>query len=137
VVGISSLIFGPVAWLILLPGSILLAMHLYRRRRPESLTGLQGAKMGAVTGLMSFAFFAVFLGTFVTFDYGQYKQLIETALASNPSTAQQLTQTLPPGTNVVALVTVTIFVSTLMILLTVGTISGALAAVLVRDRPNP
>jgi hypothetical protein len=137
VVGVFCLIFAPLAWLILLPGSVLLAMYLYRRRRPGPLTGLQGAKLGAFTGLMSFVFFAIFLGTFVAFDYGQYQQFVETALASNPPAAQQLTQSLPPGTNVVTVLTTTIFVFTFMILLTIGTIIGALAATLIRDRSSP
>src|SRR5262249_41454247 len=137
VVGIFSLMVGPLAWLVLLPGSILLAMHLYRRGRPEPLTGLQGAKMGALTGLMSFAFFAIFLGTFATFAYGHYKQWVEALLARDPATAQQLAQSLPPGTNVVTLFTTSLVVLTLVALPAVGAITGALAATLIRDRSNP
>jgi hypothetical protein len=137
VVGLFSFMAAPLAWLVLLPGSILLAMHFYRRGRPEPLSGLQGAKMGAFTGLMSFVFFAIFLGTFVGLDYDQYRRFIETSIASNPSAAQQLAQSLPPGTNVVTFFTTGFVILTLMALPTIGAITGALAATLIRDRSNP
>lgn len=128
--------------LVLLPGSVILAIHIYRRRQPGSFRPRQGAKLGAVIGLISFACLAIVLTVLVARDPVTYRQetekAVKEALARNPnSQAQELVEkwfTGPEGTLRLTALGMTFL---LVLLLIVSSLSGALAVVLVRPRSGP
>jgi len=65
--GILTVLIPPLGYFILLPASLILSIHIYRKRRPAPMRGGQGARLGALMGLFSFIFFAIFLiGVFLS-----------------------------------------------------------------------
>ncbi len=128
--------------LMLLPGSVILAIHIYRRRQPGPFRTRQGAKLGALVGFLSFACLAIVLAVLVARDPTTYRQetekAVKEALARNPSPqAQQLVEkwfTGPAGTVRLTALGMTFL---LVLLLIIGSLSGALAAALVRNRSGP
>ncbi len=128
--------------LILLPGSVFLAVHVYRRRTLGPLRAAQGARMGAVVGTISFAVLAVLFAASVAYDPAGYRQQVESqvkeALARNPSPqAQQVVQNLFSGPRGIALLLAMGMAVTLVFLLVISSVSGALAASLVRNKSGP
>jgi hypothetical protein len=128
--------------LMLLPGSVILAIHLYRRRQLGPFRTRQGAKLGALIGLLSFACLAIVLAVLVTRDPATYRQETEKAvmeaLARNPSPqAQQLVEKWFTGSAGTVRLTALGMTFLLVLLLIIGSLSGALAVALVRDRSGP
>jgi hypothetical protein len=122
-----------VAWLLLLPGSVMFAIYMYRRRWPALLRPFEGAKLGASIGLASFGFFAIVIAIKVVADPAEYRhmvaQAIQDALARNPTPeAQQMVQSLFSGTTGVVLISAMGMALVLAFLLVIGSVSGALAA---------
>lgn len=128
----------PLALFVFLPANLVWAISRYRRNRPIAIRSGQGARMGALMGLLSFAFFLAFFLIGLIFQHGQYRDIMITKIhqisAQNPDPqAQQMLQwfTTPDG-----LITFTVFalVMGLVICLAVGTGSGAVATALGKDR---
>lgn len=128
VVGISQVVFPPLT-VLLLPGSVIIAIHLYRRRQPIPLRATQGAKMGAATAFASFAFYAVTFAIRVAADPAAFRHDLATAVALNPNPdAQQMGQALINSTGGLVIFFVLMMLVSLMFLLVIGSISGALTA---------
>jgi hypothetical protein len=134
--GIVTAVLPPLGFFVILPASTILAIARYRQRSARPLLGGQGARMGAMTAVLSFGFFLAA----VSVAWTTYRPLIlnkiqETA-AQNPD--PQTRQTLqwfatPEGLPFfLGLVLVMIFV----VFLLVGLSSGALAARLGRSQPR-
>jgi hypothetical protein len=139
-VGILTAYVPPV-WLVLFPGSVFLAVHLYRRRRPGPLKTAQGARMGALVGLLTFTVLVLLLVAAIAHDPAGYRQEAESgmrdALARNPSPqAAQMAQALS-GPRGVALLTIMGMSVLLVFTLIIGSVSGALAASLGRNKSGP
>jgi hypothetical protein len=138
VVGLFSGVNVILAWLLLLPGSVMLAIHLYRRRQPGLLRTSQCAKLGGATGLFSFAFFAAVIVVRVAMDPAAYRhmmaQAMQEAVARNPTAeAQQMAERLS-GTGGVLLLSALGMLFLLAFMLVIGSVSGALAATFSREK---
>src|SRR5262245_15203255 len=91
--GIATAVLPPLGFFVLLPANIVFSISRYRHRRPQPLRGGQGARMGAMTALLSFG---VFLATFYLL-WGTYRPLIvnkilETAAQNPDLQARQMMQ---------------------------------------------
>lgn len=127
-----------VGWLVLLPGSVFLAIHFYRRRRPGLLKTAQGAKLGALIALLTFAVLAVLLAILIAHDPAAYRRdaenAVRDALARNPSPQAEVVRALFAGPRGVAVLTAMGMAILLAFLLAIGSIAGALAASLGRNK---
>src|ERR1051326_1538637 len=141
VTGILTVPLAPVGLFVLLPANLIWAIARYRRNRPLAIRAGQGARMGAMMGVLSFGFFlGCFLAT-ITLWQTQYREVmiarINEIAAQNPDPqAQQMTQwfTTPHG----LIVFTAIGLGTiLLIFLVIGMGSGALAITLGRARNRP
>jgi F0F1-type ATP synthase assembly protein I len=133
VVGLFTAANPGLAWLLVLPASVVLAIHLYRRRQPGPLKPSQGAQMGALIGLCTFVLFAVLMAARVASDPAEYRHLmaqaLQEAMARNPDPAgQQMMQSFFGGTGGLVIVTAVCLVFALALLLAIGSVSGVLAA---------
>jgi hypothetical protein len=133
VAGFFDVAMPPVGGFILLPGSVVLAIYIYRRRQPGPIPSWQGAKMGAFIGMLSSAFFALVLGVEYAADAPAFRQAMvkngqEIVAHSFTPESQQMAQVWFSGTHGVAVITTLLLVSTLLYLLIIGGVSGALAA---------
>jgi tellurite resistance protein TehA-like permease len=139
-VGVLSIFAAPV-WLVLFPGSIFFAIHVYRRRQPGPIKTAQGARMGALVGLLNFAVLALYLVGLAVYDPSGYRQNIENsvheAVARNPNPQAAQAMQMFSGTGGAALFTAMAMVFLLGLTLTVGGVSGALAASLGRNKSGP
>jgi hypothetical protein len=123
-------------WLVLLPGSVVLAIYIYRRRSPGPLTIWQGTKIGAFIGILSSAFSAVLFIVKVRLDPAAFRQALDTAMQqavsrnSDPQVQQQVQQMVQffSGTTGIVIFTAMFIVFTLVVLLIIGGITGALTA---------
>lgn len=93
-----------IAWfpsgLMIVMGSIVLGVRLYRRRHPGPMAASQGAKLGAFVGFFGFIFFSIFSLIYFVRDGSQLRETMrETMTASiqkavsqnpDPQTQQQL-----------------------------------------------
>jgi hypothetical protein len=141
-VGLFTYYAPPVGALILLPASIFVAIHLYRRRHTFVLRASQGAWLGAVIALLGCVIIAVLAVIGIVNDPVAYRHTSEEqfrqmlASATDPNVKQMLE-------TVVSKVGAAFFVTALEVpfdlgfLLTIGGVSGALAATLPRHRPSP
>jgi hypothetical protein len=139
-VAITAILFPP-TFLVLFPGSVFLAVHLYRRRQPGPLKTAQGVKMGAMIGLLTFAILTVYRVGQVAQDPGSFHQTIDNALrkavARNPDPeAARVVHSLSTTTGLAILAVIAMGL-VLGFMLVVGGVSGALAASLSRNRPGP
>jgi hypothetical protein len=128
--------------LIVLPGSVIFALHIYRRRRQGPFRTGQAAKLGALLGLLSLACLGIVLAVLVARDPATYRQetekAVKEALARNPNPqAQQLVEKWFSGPAGTARLTALGMTFLLVILMIIGGLSGALAAALARDRSGP
>jgi uncharacterized membrane protein len=139
--GIVTVPLAPLGLFVLLPANLIWAIARYRRNRPLAIRAGQGARMGAVMGVLSFGFFlACFLVT-ITLWRTQYRELmiarINEIAAQNPDPqAQQMLQgfATPHGLIVFTAIGLgTIF----LIFLVIGMGSGALAVALGKARNRP
>jgi hypothetical protein len=139
-VGILT-VYVPLAWLVLFPGSVFLAVHVYRRHRPGPLKTAQGARLGTLVGVLTFAVVALFLVAAVVHDPSGYRQQMESglrdALARNPNPQADQAVQMFSGARGIAFLTVFGMSLLLVFTLIIGGVSGALAASLGRNRPGP
>jgi hypothetical protein len=128
----------PLALFVFLPANLVWAISRYRRHRPVAIGTGQGAKMGAMMGLLSFAFLLAYFLVGLSFLHAQYREVMITQLhqlsAQNPDPqAQQMLQWFATPDGLIAF-TVFALVSFLLICLAVGSGSGAMAIALGKDR---
>jgi hypothetical protein len=134
--GIVTAFLPPVGLLIVLPAITILSISRYQHRRARSLGGGQGARMGALTAILSFGFFL----PAVSLQWGTYrpllvKQLLETAAQQPDPQIRQVVEwwATPEGLPVI----LAIFLGAALVsFLLVGLASGALAARLGRNQPR-
>ena len=131
-IGVSPVFHPALVWM-LLPVSVLLAIHLYRRREPGLLRPQEGARLGAFSGLVSFGFYSAVIAFTVVTHLAEYRQAtaqaIQEFLTRNPTPqAQQMAQWLLNGTRGVVLTLAMGLVVVLLFFLLIGSVSGALAA---------
>ncbi len=80
-VGASTAALLPLGLLIFLPASVILGIHLYRRRQQlGSIRASLGARLGAFTGLLSFAFFFIVFALAVASHRAEYREIVAKAL---------------------------------------------------------
>ena len=134
--GIVTAILPPLGFFVVLPAITILSISRYQHRRARSLRGGQGARMGALTAILSFAFF---LAT-VSLLWGTYRPLIvnkiqEAAAQTPDAQTRQMMQWLatPEGLPVFLIMFMGMI---LVIFLLLGLASGALAARLSRNPPR-
>lgn len=139
--GILSVPLAPLGLFVLLPASLMWAIARYRRQHPVAFGAGQGARMGAVMGVLTFGFFlAGFLAT-ITLLRTQYREMmiarINEIAAQNPDPqAQQMAQwfTTPHG----FILIITLGLATILLMfLVIGMASGALAVALGKSRNRP
>lgn len=127
----------PLALFVFLPANLLWAISRYRRHRTNVIGSGQGARMGALMGLLSFAFFAAFFLVSISLQRTQYHDLMVSQIhqisAQNPDPqAQQVLQwfTTPDG-----LIAFTAFalITLLLLCLALGSGSGALLGALRKE----
>jgi preprotein translocase subunit SecG len=127
---VLTMTLHPLALFVFLPANLVWAISRYRRHRPIVIRSGQGARMGALMGLLSFAFFAAFFLVSISLQRTQYHDLmvsqIQQISAQNPDPqAQQVLQwfTTPDG-----LIAFTAFalITLLLLCLALGSGSGAL-----------
>jgi hypothetical protein len=138
---ILTMAVHPLAFFVLLPANLLWAISRYRRSRPAAISSGQGASMGTVMGLLSFAFFLVFFLVTVSFQHGQYREIMITRIheiaAQNPDPqTQQMLQWFATPDGLVTFTAIAL-VTILLICLVIGTGTGALAVALGKDRKQP
>jgi hypothetical protein len=138
VVGVSLAVY-PALLLLLLPGSVIVAIQLYRRRQPGALRSSQGAKMGALIGLVSFGVYALLFAIRVAGDPAEFRQqmsaLIQEAITRNPTPeARQMAESLFSGTGGLVFFFAIGLALLLVFLLVLGSVSGALAAKLFKEK---
>jgi hypothetical protein len=134
---VLTMTLHPLALFVFLPANLLWAISRYRRHRPVVIRSGQGARMGAIMGLLSFAFFAAFFLVSISLQRTQYHDLMVSQIhqisAQNPDPqAQQVLQwfTTPDG-----LIAFTAFalISLLLLCLALGSGSGALLGALRKE----
>ncbi len=128
----------PLALFVFLPANLVWAISRYRRHRPVAIGTGQGAKMGAIMGLLSFAFLLAYFLVGLSFLHAQYRELMVTQLhqlsAQNPDPqAQQMLQWFATPDGLIAFTVFALF-SFLLICLAVGSGSGAMAIALRKNR---
>ena len=141
-VGLLTLGRSPFGYLLLLPGGVVLAVHIYRLRQPFALRAWQGAKVGLCTGVLSVAFFAVFLVAEAGINPALYRQNAEETIrtikerqASNPSPdVERLLEKLSDPQKGLVLSGILEVLSAAMFLPLTGGIAGAVAASLMKSR---
>ena len=138
---VLTMTLHPLALFVLLPANLLWAISRYRRHRPIAIRSGQGARMGAMMGLLTFTFFFAFFLISISFQRTQYHDLmvsqIQQISAQNPDPqAQQILQwfTTPDG-----LIAFTAFalITLLLLCLALGSGSGALLGALRKEKRHP
>jgi hypothetical protein len=141
VTGIVTVPLAPLGLFVLLPANLIWAIARYRRNRPLAIRAGQGARMGAVMGVLSFGFFLpCFLAT-ITLWRTQYRELMIARLneiaAQNPDPqAQQMMQWITTPHGFIAFIAVSLG-AILLIFIVIGMGSGALAVALGKARNRP
>ncbi len=140
VVGASSAAMLPVGLLIFLPASVVLAIHVYRRRQqPGPITSSLGARLGVFTGLLGFAVFLIVFVLAVTSHKTEYREVIikglNDAAASNAAPQiQQKMRAFFSGTAGILVFTAFFLGVTLIFFLIISSLTGALAAATSRGK---
>ena len=129
----------PLGLLICLPGSVLWAIHVYRRRVPGPLSSGRGAKLGSVLGLLSFASFAVIFSLLIAHNRDQVHQAlvqaVHEAAAKNPDPAIQPMFHFFTDTDAGLVVFVLLFLAFILVLfLLFAAAAGALSVAFSRDK---
>lgn len=136
--GMLTAIMPLVGLFILLPSSLIAAIYIYRKNRPAPMRGGQGARLGALMGLLSFIFFALFFLVAVSLNEPKYREImvnvVHEAAAQNPD--QQVQQVLQWFATTDGLITFTVVIlaAILLVFLIIGIGSGALAVTLNKAR---
>ena len=128
----------PLALFVFLPANLVWAISRYRRHRPMAIGRGQGARMGAMMGLLSFAFFLAYFLVGIYFLHAQYRDIMITQIhqvsAQNPDPqAQQMLQWFATPNGLITFTAIAL-VTVLLICVAVGTGSGAVAIALRKDR---
>ena len=123
---------------ILLPICLILAIYIYRRTRPAPMRSGQGARMGALMGLLSFVFYTAFFLVTVSLNLPKYREfivnLVHDAATQNPDQlVQQKMQWFATPDGMIAM-TFLILAGILISFLLVGMGTGALAVALSKSR---
>lgn len=135
---VLTMTLHPLAIFVFLPANLVWAISRYTRHRPIAIRSGQGARMGALMGLLSFAFFAAFFLVSISLQRTQYHDLMVSQIhqisAQNPDPqAQQVLQwfTTPDG-----LIAFTAFalITLLLLCLALGSGSGALVGALRKEK---
>jgi hypothetical protein len=128
-------------WLLLF-GSVFFVIQRYRRGHAGPLPTLQGAKIGVLTAILSFPFFAVLFGGGVAVNPAGMRMALDRANQQmsalnlfDPESARMAQEMFAGTAGLVLFTAMTIFF-TLVFLVTFGGIAGALAAKLSRDKSN-
>jgi hypothetical protein len=141
VTGILTVPLAPLGLFVLLPANLIWAIARYRRNRLLAMRAGQGARMGAVMGMLSFGFFLpCFLAT-ITVWRTQYRELmiarINEIAAQNPDPqAQQMLQAMATPHGLIVFTAIGLG-TILLIFLVIGMGSGALAVALGKARNRP
>jgi hypothetical protein len=141
VTGIITVPLAPLGLFVLLPVNLIWAIARYRRNHPPAIRAGQGARMGALMGVLSFGFFlACFLAT-ITVWRTQYRELMiarinEIAVQNPDPQAQQMLQGLATPHGLIVFTAIGLG-TILLIFLVIGMGSGALAIALGRARNRP
>jgi hypothetical protein len=141
VTGIVTVPLAPLGLFVLLPANLIWAIARYRRNRPLAIRAGQGARMGAVMGVMSFGFFLpCFLAT-ITLWRTPYREMmiarINEIAAQNPDPqAQQMTQWLATPHGLIVSTAIGLG-GILLVFLVIGLGSGALAVAMGKARNRP
>jgi hypothetical protein len=141
VTGILTVPLAPLGLFVLLPANLIWAIARYRRNRPLALRAGEGARMGALMGVLSFGFFlACFLAT-ITLWRTQYREMMiarinEIAAQNSDPQAQQMTQWLATPHGLIVFTAIGLG-TILLIFLVIGMGSGALAVALGKARNRP
>jgi hypothetical protein len=136
--GMLTVILPPLGFFIVLPASLIIAMYIYRRNRPAPMRGGQGARMGALMGLLSFVFFAVFFLAAVYLNQPKYHEIIvgkiqEIAAQNTDPQAQPVLQWFATSNGLITF-TIMFLATVLIFFLLIGMGSGALAVTLGKAR---
>lgn len=135
---VLTMTLHPLALFVFLPANLVWAISRYRRHRPIAIRSGQGARMGAMMGLLSFAFFLAFFLVSISFQHAQYRDImiaqIHQISAQNPDPqAQQMLQWFATPDGLITFTAIAL-VTILLICLAVGMGSGAVAIALGKDR---
>ena len=139
--GILTLVLPPLGLFVLLPANLVWAISRYLRRRPMALRSGQGARMGAMMGLLSFGFFLASFFAGLSLFWADFHNVmigrIHEIAAQNPDPqAQQMMQWFATPDGFIAFTAIGL-ASILLIFLVIGMGSGALAVALGRARNRP
>jgi len=139
--GILTLVLPPLGLFVLLPANLVWAISRYLRRRPTALRSGQGARMGAMMGVLSFGFFLASFFAAISLFWADYRNVMIDRLheiaAQNPDPqAQQMMQRITTPDGFIVLTAFSL-VAVLVIFLIIGMGSGALAIALGRARNRP
>jgi hypothetical protein len=135
---VLTMTLHPLTLFVFLPANLVWAISRYRRHRPLAIRRGQGARMGAMMGLLSFTFFFAFFLISISFQRNQYRDIIITQLhqisAQNPDPqAQQMLQWFATPDGLITFTAIAL-VTILLVCLAVGTGSGAVAVALGKDQ---
>jgi len=124
----------PLGIFLFLPANLAWAISRYSRHRPIAIGSGQGARMGAMMGLLSFTFFLAFFLISISVQRAQYHDLmvsqIQQISAQNPDPqAQQLLQWFTTPDGLIAFTAFALF-TLLLLCLALGSGSGALVGAL-------
>lgn len=131
VTGILTVPLAPLGLFVLLPANVIWAIARYRRNRPLAIRAGQGARMGAMMGVLSFGFFLACSLATITLWWTQYREMmivrINEIAAQNPDPqAQQMTQWLATPHGLIVFTAMGLG-TLLLVFLVIGMGSGALA----------
>jgi hypothetical protein len=137
--GLLTALVPPLGLLIFLPGSVLWAIHIYRRRVPGPLSTGRGAKLGSVLGLLSFAPFSVFFFLWISRNRNEVHEAMvrafQEAAAKNPDPAlQPMARFFTDTTAGMVVITLLVLAFVLVLFLLFAAAAGALSAGFSRDK---
>jgi uncharacterized membrane protein len=139
--GIVTVPLAPLGLFVLLPATLIWAIARYRRSRPLAIRAGQGARMGAVMGVLSFSFFLPCFLVTIALWRTQYRELmiarINELAAQNPDPqAQQMLQGFATSHGLIVFTAIGLG-TILLIFLVIGMGSGALAVAMGKARNRP
>jgi hypothetical protein len=135
---VLTMTLHPLALFVLLPANLVWAISRYRRHRPVTIGRGQGARMGAMMGLLSFTFFLAFFLVSISFQRTQYRDIMVTQIhqisAQNPDPqAQQMLQWFATPEGLITFTAIAL-VMILIVCLALGSGSGALVGALRKEK---
>jgi hypothetical protein len=131
---VLTMTLHPLGIFFFLPANLFWAISRYSRHRPIAIGSGQGARMGAMMGLLCFAFFLAYFLVGLSFLHAQYREVMVTQLhqlsAQNPDPqAQQMLQWFTTPDGLIAFTAFALF-TLLLLCLALGSGSGALVGAL-------